>query len=94
MDSSIEQGGNCPNVFKQKYKVGDLIGCGGFSTVRIATDIQTTCEVAVKILVHETMKIKKMEERGLYYLFGFLHDYVIYLNEFTIGPDHLLFQIT
>ncbi|XP_023915717.2 SNF1-related protein kinase catalytic subunit alpha KIN10 [Quercus suber] len=62
MDSS-EQGGNCPNEFKQKYKFGDLIGCGGFSMVRIATNIHTTCEVAVKILVHETMKKKKMEER-------------------------------
>ena len=82
------------SIIGEKYKLGKIIGSGAFSKVRIATDIQTTCEVAVKILVHETMKIKKMEERGLYYLFGFLHDYVIYLNEFTIGPDHLLFQIT
>ena len=82
------------SIIGEKYKLGKIIGRGAFSKVRIATDIQTTCEVAVKILVHETMKIKKMEERGLYYLFGFLHDYVIYLNEFTIGPDHLLFQIT
>ena len=82
------------SIIGEKYKLGKIIGSGAFSKVRIATDIHTTCEVAVKILVHETMKIKKMEERGLYYLFGFLHDCVIYLNEFTIGPDHLLFQIT
>ena len=94
MDSSIEQGGNCPNVFKQKYEPGDLIGCGGFSEVRTATDIQTRRKFAVKILIRERMERKKMEERGLYYLFGFLHDYVVYLNEFTIGPAHLFFPIT
>ena len=82
------------SIIGEKYKLGRTIGSGTFSKVRIAIDIQTTCEVAVKILVRETMKIKKMEERGLHCLFGFLHDFVIYLNEFTIEPDHLLFQIT
>ncbi|KAL4612648.1 hypothetical protein ACB092_08G215700 [Castanea dentata] len=63
MDSSIEQGGKCPNMFKQKYKIGDLIGCGAFSEVRTATDIHTTRIFAVKILIHERMERKKMEER-------------------------------
>ncbi|XP_030941948.1 SNF1-related protein kinase catalytic subunit alpha KIN10-like isoform X2 [Quercus lobata] len=63
MDSSIEQGGNCPNVFKQKYEPGDLIGCGGFGEVRTATDIQTRRKFAVKILIRERMERKKMEER-------------------------------
>ena len=82
------------SILEEKYKIGKKIGSSAYGKVKTATDIQTMCEVVVKILDHETMKRKKMEERGLYYLFGFLHDYVIYLNEFTIGPDHLFFQIT
>ncbi|KAL0000299.1 hypothetical protein SO802_019901 [Lithocarpus litseifolius] len=51
------------SIIGEKYKLGETIGSGAFGKVRIATDIQTTCEVAVKILVREKMKIKKMEER-------------------------------
>ncbi|KAL4612644.1 hypothetical protein ACB092_08G215500 [Castanea dentata] len=51
------------SIIGEKYKLGKTIGTGAFGKVRIATNIQTTCEVAVKILVRETMKKKKMEER-------------------------------
>lgn len=62
------------SIIEQKYKLEKTIGRGAFGKVKIATDIQTRCIFAVKILVRETMKKKKMEERGLYCLFGFLHD--------------------
>lgn len=75
-----------------KYKLGKAIGSGAFGMVRIATDIQNTCEVAVKIYVREMIKIKKMEEFGLYYLF--LHAYKMFAYSFLFTIEFLFIFFT
>mmetsp|Transcript_19750 Transcript_19750/g.19862 ORF Transcript_19750/g.19862 Transcript_19750/m.19862 type:complete len:377 (+) Transcript_19750:111-1241(+) len=39
-----------PHVFKAKYKIGDTLGEGAFSVVKLATDKQTNARVAVKCI--------------------------------------------
>ncbi|KAL4612641.1 hypothetical protein ACB092_08G215500 [Castanea dentata] len=80
------------SIIGEKYKLGKTIGTGAFGKVRIATNIQTTCEVAVKILVRETMKKKKMEERvdrEIKILKLLSHPHIITLYEVIEAPKEI-----
>nr|POE89365.1 isoform 2 of snf1-related protein kinase catalytic subunit alpha kin10 [Quercus suber] len=82
------------SIIGEKYKLGKIIGRGAFGKVRIATDIQTTCEVAVKILVRETMVKKKMEEivyREIEILRSLRHPHIIRLYEVIDTPKEIYF---
>nr|XP_023896360.1 serine/threonine protein kinase OSK1-like [Quercus suber]XP_023915700.1 serine/threonine protein kinase OSK1-like [Quercus suber] len=82
------------SIIGEKYKLGKIISRGAFGKVRIATDIQTTCEVAVKILVRETMVKKKMEERvyrEIEILRSLRHPHIIRLYEVIDTPKEIYF---
>jgi serine/threonine protein kinase len=93
MDGSSGLGSNGLDVFFQNYKLGKTLGIGSFGKVKIAEHILTGHKVAVKILNRRKIKNMEMEEKGLYYFVSVLNDYVVSLNESTIGLDHLFFQI-
>lgn len=53
------------NGLLENYELGNKIGSGSFSTVRIATHILTGHNVAIKILNRSTIKDMKVEDKGM-----------------------------
>jgi len=70
MEGSAGPGGGNVNAFLRNYKIGKTLGIGSFGKVKIADHVLTGQKVAIKILSCSKMKIMKMEEKGLDFLYS------------------------